>query len=135
MTRGQRTEAGQVTRGLINHVRSLGVYPGVGEGGATGQISTKDNPGARLRGSCVETVPRCPIRPVWSHHPSSHGPWRGGRASQWLEGPQLQAAPFLHAERRSQPWEADGHAGSPASLDEVKVLMSVLILAGHGCED
>lgn len=37
-----------------------------------------------------------------------------------VEGPQPGQLPFLHAERRSQPWEADGQGS--ASLDEVKVL-------------
>lgn len=43
-----------------------------------------------------------------------------GRAFAVVEGAIARAAPFLHAERRSQPREADGQGS--ASLDEVKVL-------------
>lgn len=61
-----------------------------------------------------------PIRPVSGLiTPATMAPGEG-RASAVVEGATAQAAPFLRAERRSQPREADGQGS--ASLDEVKVL-------------
>lgn len=85
-----------------------------------GQISTEDNLGAGLRGGHGDGAQVLPIRPGFGLiAPATTAP-REGRASAAVEGATAWAAPFLHAERRSQPWEADGQGS--ASLDEVKVL-------------
>lgn len=91
--------AGQVTRGLVNQVRRLGLSGGAG-GGRGGRGGGMVRLALRWfcagREAAVVKVPRPSHQPwVWFHQPSNQSPQGRAGPLQRVKGPQPQTSSFL----------------------------------------